>query len=101
MKDKRWYKLKMMSHGVISILFVLKYFEQKEMYEECSVIKELLLDHGFETKITFDLINEVVSHHQGLWNKDQVLEANRYYSEVIINDALEYYEVDEIPPCNI
>lgn len=101
MKTKQWYKLKMMTHGVISILLVLKYFESQEIYEECQVIKELLLDHGFELKVTQDLIDEVVNHHRGSWSRSQVLEANRYYSEIIINDALGSYEVLEIPPCNI
>lgn len=101
MKTKEWYKLKMMSYGIISLLLVMKYFEEKEIYEECSKIKELANEIGFKSTITEDLINEVVSHHQGIWSREQVLEANRYYSEVIINDALERYEVLEVPPNNI
>lgn len=101
MKKKEWYKLKMMSYGIISLLLVMKYFEEKEMYEECAKIKELANEIGFKSVITDDLINEVVEHHQGIWNKEQILEANRYYSEVIINDALERYEVLEVPPNNI
>lgn len=101
MKTKEWYKLKMMSYGIISLLLVMKYFEEKELYEECYKIKELANEIGFKSTITEDLINEVVAHHKGIWSREQILEANRYYSEVIINDALERYEVFEIPPHNI
>lgn len=101
MKTKEWYKLKMMSYGIISLLLVMKYFEDKEMYEECAKIKELANEIGFKSIITEDLIEEVTSSHKGIWSKEQVLEANRYYSEVIINDALDRYEVIEITPNNI
>lgn len=101
MKTKEWYRLKTMTYGVISVLLVLRYFEKEENYNECITIKSLLEDLGFETKITEDLINDVVSHHQEIWSKEQVLEANRYYSEIIINDAIEEYAVFEIPPYNI
>lgn len=95
---KDWYRLKMMTYGVISILLVLKFFEKEEYFEECSEIKKLLLELGFETKTTEDLINDVVNHHKGIWGKEEVIEANRYYSEIIINDAIGEKIVLEIPP---
>lgn len=100
-KPIEWYRLKMMSYGVLSMLRVLQYLEEQEHFEECAKIKSLLNELGFEGKVTEELINDVVSHHQGIWSKEQVLEANRYYSEVIINDLYESYEVLEVPPNNI
>lgn len=101
MKTKEWYLVRMRMYGVISTLFALKFFEQQEMYEHCSVIKDALIDAGFTPKITDELIEDVVSHHSEFWSKEQVLEANRYYSEVLINESLDSYTVLEIPPSNI
>ena len=101
MKTKEWYLTRIYMYGVISTLLALKFFEEQEMYEHCSVIKQAILAAGFESKITDELIDDVVSHHSGIWSKEQVIEANRYYSEVLINEALESYTVLEIPPSNI
>lgn len=101
MKTKEWYKLKMMSFGVLSILNVLEYLEKDEQYEECAKIKELLNSLGFKGRVTSELIKDVCDHHKGNWSQEQVIEANRYYSEVIINDIYEQHKVLEIPPNNI
>lgn len=72
-KPIEWYKLKMMTYGVLSILRVLQFLENDNQYEECAKIKSLLEQYKFTGKITQDLIDDVVAHHQGIWSKEQVL----------------------------
>lgn len=100
-KTTEWYEMKMMQYGVLTMLRVLKFLENDSQYEECAKIKSILDKYKFEGKPTQELIDDVVNSHQGIWNKEQVLEANRYYSEVTINDIYEKHVVIEQFPNNI
>lgn len=46
--DKKQYRLWMMQFGIITILKLLRHFEQYEMYEECDKIVQMISEHNSE-----------------------------------------------------
>ncbi len=83
----------MFMYGILSVLFVLEYYEYKEEYEECQKIidaikeQEKALDTTLFTTITTETIKEVVETYKkfNLTGKNAV-ENSEYYSELIIKE---------------
>jgi len=87
------YRKYMFMYGILSVLFVLEYFEFDENYLECQKIidaikeQEKILGEVLFTTITVDTINEVVDSYRkfNLTGKNAV-ENSKYYSTLIIKE---------------
>ena len=87
------YRKYMFMYGILSVLFVLEYYEYKEDYEECQKIidaikeQEKALDTTLFTKITTETIKDVVETYKkfNLTGKNAV-ENSEYYSELILKE---------------
>ena len=87
------YRKYMFTYGILSVLFVLEYYEYKEEYEECQKIidaikeQEKALDTTIFTKITTETIKEVVETYKkfNLTGKNAI-ENCKYYSELILKE---------------
>lgn len=88
------YKKYIFTYGILSILFALKEFEQKENYEECqkiiNAIKEYEIRLGIKlfTIINKETINEVIKTYKkfGLTGENAV-ENSKIYAEQIIKEV--------------
>ena len=89
------YRKYMFMYGILSVLFVLEFFEQNENYEECQKIidaikeQEKALDTTLFSTITTETIKEVVESYKkfNLTGKNAI-ENSKYYSELIINEIV-------------
>jgi len=91
------YRKYMFMYGILSVLFVLEYYEYKEEYEECQKIidaikgQEKALETTLFTRITTETIKEVIETYRkfNLTGKN-VIENSKYYSTLILkeNDSL-------------
>lgn len=87
------YQKYMFMYGILSVLFVLEYYEFEEEYEECQKIidsiseQEKRLDITLFTTITVETIKEVVQTYKkfNLTGKHAV-ENSKYYSTLIIKE---------------
>ncbi len=92
------YRKYMFMYGILSVLYVLEYFEFEENYEECQKIinaikeQEIRLDTKLFTTITKDTINEVIESYKkfNLTGKNAV-ENSQYYSILIYNEVEKMY----------
>lgn len=87
------YRKYMFMYGILSVLFVLEYYEYEEEYEECQKIidsireQEKRLDTTLFTTITTETIKEVVETYKknNLTGKNAI-ENSKYYSTLIIKE---------------
>ena len=87
------YRKYMFMHGILSVLYVLEYFEFDENYEECQKIidaikeQEKALDTTLFSTITTETIKEVVESYKkfNLTGKNAI-ENSKYYATLILKD---------------
>ncbi len=90
------YRKYMFMYGILSILYVLEYFEFEENYEECQKIidsikeQEKILDTRLFSTITTETIKEVVDSYKkfSLTGKNAI-ENSKYYATLILKE-IEY-----------
>jgi hypothetical protein len=83
----------MFKYGILTVLYILKYFESIEEYEECDkIIKSIkhaenLIDEKLFTKINNDTINIVIEEYKkkNLTGKYAV-ENSKYMAKILINE---------------
>lgn len=87
------YRKYMFMYGILSVLFVLEYFEFDENYEECKKIidaireQEKILGDTLFTTITKDTIKEVVESYKKFnLTGENAIENSKYYSTLIIKE---------------
>lgn len=83
----------MFMYGILSVLFVLEYFEFDENYEECKKIidaireQEKILGDTLFTTITKDTIKEVIESYKKFnLTGENAIENSKYYSTLIIKE---------------
>ena len=87
------YRKYMFMYGILSVLFVLEYFEFNENYEECQKIidaikeQEKILGETLFTTITKDTLKEVVESYRkfNLTGKNAI-ENSKYYATLILKE---------------
>ena len=87
------YRKYMFMYGILSVLYVLEYFEFDENYEECQKIidaikeQEKALDTTLFSTITTETIKEVVDSYKkfNLTGKNAI-ENSKYYATLILKD---------------
>lgn len=87
-------------YGILTILYVLEYYEGKEQYEECQKImdaikeQEKVLGTTLFTKITQETINEVIETYKkfNLTGKNAI-ENSKYYAMILIKEIESNYLV--------
>ena len=87
------YRKYMFMYGILSVLFVLEYYEYEEEYEECQKIidaikeQEKALETTLFTTITTETIKEVVETYKkfNLTGKNAI-ENSKYYSTLILKE---------------
>ena len=89
------YRKYMFMYGILSVLFVLEFFEQNENYEECQKIidaikeQEKALGETLFTTINTETIKEVVESYKKFnLTGENAIENSKYYSELIINEIV-------------
>ena len=89
------YRKYMFMYGILSVLFVLEFFEQNENYEECQKIinsiieQEKILGETLFTTINTETIKEVVESYKKFnLTGENAIENSKYYSELIINEIV-------------
>ena len=87
------YRKYMFMYGILSVLFVLEYFEFNENYEECQKIidaikeQEKILGETLFTTITKDTIKEVVeSYRKFNLTGINAIENSKYYATLILKE---------------
>ncbi len=87
------YRKYMFMYGILSVLFVLEYFEFDENYEECQKIidaikeQEKALDTTLFTTITKDTLKEVVeSYRKFNLTGINAIENSKYYATLILKE---------------
>ena len=87
------YRKYMFMYGILSVLFVLEYFEFNENYEECQKIidaikeQEKALDTTLFTTITKDTIKEVIeSYRKFNLTGINAIENSKYYATLILKE---------------
>ena len=87
------YRIFMFAYGLLSVLFVLKHFEDLENYEECQKIidaikeQEQRLDIKLFTVINKNTVNEVVETYKKFnMTGENALENSKYYSDIIVDE---------------
>ena len=87
------YRKYMLMYGILSVLYVLEYFEFDENYEECQKIidaikeQEKALDTTLFSTITTETIKEVVDSYKkfNLTGKNAI-ENSKYYATLILKE---------------
>ena len=87
------YQKYMFMYGILSVLFVLEYYEYEEEYEECQKIidaikdQEKALETTLFTTITTEAIKEVIETYKkfNLTGKNEI-ENSKYYSTLILKE---------------
>lgn len=87
------YRKYVFMYGILSVLFVLEYFEFNENYEECQKIidaikeQEKILGETLFTTITKDTLKEVVESYKkfNLTGKNAI-ENSKYYATLILKE---------------
>ena len=87
------YRKYMFMYGILSVLYVLEYFEFDENYEECQKIidaikeQEKALDTTLFSTITTETIKEVVESYKkfNLTGKNAI-ENSKYYATLILKE---------------
>ena len=87
------YRKYMFMYGILSVLFVLEYFEEAEEYTECQKIidsikeQEKALNTTLFSTITPETINEVIEGYKkfNLTGKNSV-ENSKYYASLILHE---------------
>lgn len=87
------YRKYMFMYGILSVLYVLEYFEFDENYEECQKIidaikeQEQILDTTLFSTITTETIKEVVESYKkfNLTGKNAI-ENSKYYATLILKE---------------
>jgi hypothetical protein len=87
------YRKYMFMYGILSVLYVLEYFEFNENYEECKKIidaikdQEKILDTTLFSTVTADTIKEVVDSYKkfNLTGKNAI-ENSKYYATLILKE---------------
>ena len=87
------YRKYMFMYGILSVLYVLEYFEFDENYEECQKIidaikeQEKILDTRLFSTITTETIKEVVDSYKkfNLTGKNAI-ENSKYYATLILKE---------------
>ena len=87
------YRKYMFMYGILSVLFVLEYFEFNENYEECQKIidaikeQEKILGETLFTTITKDTIKEVTeSYRKFNLTGINAIENSKYYATLILKE---------------
>lgn len=87
------YRKYIFMYGILSVLFVLEYFEFDENYEECKKIidaireQEKILGDTLFTTITKDTIKEVIESYKKFnLTGENAIENSKYYSTLIIKE---------------
>lgn len=89
------YRKYLFMYGIVTVINVLKYFEEKEDFDECykiiSAIKEQegRLNIKLPTVINEDAIQEVVETYEkfGLTGEN-VIENSEYYADLVLHEIL-------------
>ena len=87
------YRKYMFMYGILSVLYVLEYFEFDENYEECQKIidaikeQEKILDTRLFSTITTETIKEIVDSYKkfNLTGKNAI-ENSKYYATLILKE---------------
>jgi hypothetical protein len=91
----KYYQRQLFYRGIISVLYVLEYFEYKEMYEECQKIvdaireQERVLGCTFDTRITRALIEECRGLYKTPISVEEMLGHYEFYAKCILKEILE------------
>ena len=92
------YRIYMFTYGILSVLYVLKHFEDLENYEECQKIidaikeQEQRLDIKLFTVINKNTVNEVVETYKKFnMTGENALENSKYYSDIIVDEIKSKY----------
>ena len=93
LSTSKHYRKYMFMYGILSVLFVLEYYEYEEEYEECQKIidaikeQEKALETTLFTTITTETIKEVVETYKkfNLTGKNAI-ENSKYYSTLILKE---------------
>ena len=87
------YRKYIFMYGILSILYVLKYYEELENYEECNKIIESIKEQEAKLNITLytTISNELIDELMMIlgdttMSKKEVINHNKYYSTLIINE---------------
>ena len=87
------YRKYMFMYGILSVLFVLEYFEFNENYEECQKIidaikeQEKILGETLFTTITKDTLKEVIeSYRKFNLTGINAIENSKYYATLILKE---------------
>ena len=87
------YRKYMFMYGILSVLFVLEYFEFNENYEECQKIidaikeQEKILGETLFTTITKDTVKEVIeSYRKFNLTGINAIENSKYYATLILKE---------------
>lgn len=87
------YRKYMFMYGIISVLFVLKHFEETEDYEECKKIidsireQEERLECKFPTVINKEAVQEVLTYFKkSEISEERLLDMCEYYSTIILRE---------------
>jgi hypothetical protein len=91
----KYYRHAMFMYGILSILYVLQYFEEQENYEECKAIidtikgEEERLGCKLFTVINKKTVQDVIDVYKkfNLTGKN-VIENSQYYSDIIIKEII-------------
>ena len=92
----KFYTNKMFLYGILTVLFVLEYFESEEDYEECQIIMNAIAEveerikGKLFTKITKDNIQIVIDTYVntfGLTGKNAV-ENSKHYRDLILEEII-------------
>lgn len=87
------YRKYIFMYGILSVLFVLEYFEFNENYEECQKIidaikeQEKILGETLFTTITKDTLKEVIeSYRKFNLTGINAIENSKYYATLILKE---------------
>ena len=87
------YRKYMFMYGILSVLYVLEYFEFNENYEECQKIidaikeQEKILGETLFTTITKDTLKEVIeSYRKFNLTGINAIENSKYYATLILKE---------------
>ena len=86
------YRKYLFMYGVLSVLYVIKYFEDIENYEECQKIIDAIneQEQKLDCKLPKVINKESIEYILDIWkheiSDDFLIYSSKYYSELIIKE---------------